>query len=607
MRPMRKDMDVRDLRSDRRLISSDHDAPANDDREHSTVIRTVTVPPVFYRRGIVKNHVGTEREWRLMGWDVETVNGKPYSQQFSVDGETGEFQRATSKTIFERFLIRVKAWAKPKACNIIVAHNLPFDAQGLLHHHQHYLTNGPKHFTIQTIYGTFEWYTDRVWWASLKMANGARVRIIDTMEFIEDSLEYSAHKAGIDIGKIEKPEYLGQRQPREHEKSSFQAYGIRDAVLAWKIGREVQRVHALFDVKLSVSAASMGWRVLRHCFLKKDDHIAAIPLRVQQPSECAQHGGKVRMYVPRGKYPRVWDLDINGAYAAALCQLPSPLNGRFISVQGFETREHGVLCVTGEVQDRYGVIFDHGFHTLHGAFENVWTTTYELEEAIRSGSVKLQSCHGFIWKSRCERNPFKEFAESCYRMRTESPEHSMERVFAKSFPNAVWGKMGQVHEGERTMSTVSGRIVTNKTFTASPSYHPFFSALVSGWVRAKVHQFEQKYEAIHTATDGFMTMKEPDPADIGTGMGQLKVQCVGPLTLFDKLLYIHTDERDGSVRFSRHKYYGSLDDLRKREAELLRGDKVSYPSRKMYSVREGNRMHRNPLELVNVKKELQLT
>ena len=352
---------------------------------------------------------------------------------------------------------------------------------------------------------------------------------------------------------------------------------------------------------MAVSLAHASQRIWRHKFLQPQDRIWLPKAHAITASEAAFHGPRIRRFVPQGWYKKTWELDVNGAYAWAMAQLPSPLEGSYRWVRQVPNGEHGVICISGTTTDPRGLLLNHRGDPITGDFTEVWTTVYEVEELLRSGTLDLKSAQGYVYTSRAARNPFRAFAEHCWARKLAAAPHSFDGLAHKVMPNALWGKMGSVRSGTETANIGKDREVTiDRTHRMSQMYHPFFAALIPGMVRARMHELEEKYDALTTSTDAIRTQTRPDPADIGTTMGTLKVAQYGDCCILDDRLVYHRSATGGKARASYHGFKKDMDELL-RVAELrLAGKEATTTVRRMYSIRQAARMRsRNviPMEI----------
>jgi hypothetical protein len=160
------------------------------------------------------------------------------------------------------------------------------------------------------------------------------------------------------------------------------------------------------------------------------------------------------------------------------------------------------------------------------------------------------------------------FVEDMYAMKrfATSPE---ERLMAKLCLNSVYGKfiqkvptgresvypMFDVVDDDEQLRYRDHNMVTGG-YRAGGLYHPAIASLITGNVRAQVHRYEHKYESLMTSTDGFLSLLDPDPADIGPELGKLKVKS-GALSLWRERLYWF-DSDDGEDAWALHGFRARL-------------------------------------------------
>lgn len=557
------------------------------------MIRTISFQSNLYRSAIGKNHRGVQKHFQSCAADTETVNGQPFSIQFSFDGtmDNAEVLFVNNRDALSTFLSRLGQWAKRKHSNVCWFHNLGYDWQVLLQgQHERRFLDPRKIFTVWHDGCKIRTWSNKTWLAEVKFPNGRNVHIRDTMTFLEDSLEGAAITCGSPVTKAERPKcQLEDRQPTPSEMPGFLDYAKRDPVMTWHIAEQILDHHKKHDIMLSVSMAHSWSRIFRHRYLKPSDTIQRPKPWMLDAATLSFHGGKVALHAGRkpGWYKKTWELDVNGAYAFAMRNLPNPLAGDYRTVrENPGPGAHGLLCITGSTNDKYGIIFDHRGRAIRGKFQRTWATTYEVEEGLKSRTLHLSSVFGFVYESRTEtRNPFRSFVDDCWKAKEQAPDPSFARVAAKAGPNTVYGKMWSAYsEGEMAQRTPGGDIVMVKQYRPSQMWHPFFASLITGRVRALIHHYERKYEAIHTATDAIKTQMAPDPADITPELGKLKVAAYGRCLILAPRLCYHEDPKAPKPSF--HNFHADLKTLLKVAGIVLRGKTATYLGRKSYSLRE---------------------
>src|SRR5690606_32487515 len=90
--------------------------------------------------------------------------------------------------------------------------------------------------------------------------NNKRILIVDSFLWFQGSLARAAELFCPDLPKLTRPEGLGERLFTMRDEE-FCAYAMRDAEVAYHIGKAVQRIHEEFDIRQSVSLADMSAKI----------------------------------------------------------------------------------------------------------------------------------------------------------------------------------------------------------------------------------------------------------------------------------------------------------------------------------------------------------
>jgi hypothetical protein len=544
------------------------------------VIKNVYYPQHILKLGITKNHKGIEPEWNVGAADTETVNGVPNTLQLCWNGGKPIVLRVTPDDILDVFVFYVEQWAKRGTVNVVYFHNLKFDLQALLYRPDHrvFFGGAKRDFIVpirrkdgqpamhhekaddalspDELYSAYlHAFCDKTWFARLKLSERRRVHLTDTNAFFKMTLKAAAELVGSPVEKLERPEGLGQvdlsGQP------AFEEYIRADVLAQYHVGNAVYRLHEEHDIRHSVSLPQLAARILRHKFFREGDSIAFPPVEIARSCELSYHGGKNQMIRKEdgswaaGFYDKVWEVDINSAYTAAMRDLPSMLKGSWRSVDAFVPGSDGVFFVDGEVNCPYGVIFTHDFQRVEGMFQGLWITSYEIDSALATGCLKIHRAHGYVWEATSTYSPFREFAEHFWdekaRWTAIEGKGGLHTKMAKLYPNSTYGKcvsaildpdLGELEVGADLNSACEN------VFRASGLYNPAIATLITGRVRGTyLHTHEHKWKSIHSSTDSIKTQMDPtgDPA-LGKGLGQWSVEVYGRCMLLRPKLYIHEAE-----------------------------------------------------------------
>jgi hypothetical protein len=123
-------------------------------------------------------------------------------------------------------------------------------------------------------------------------------------------------------------------------------------------------------------------------------------------------------------------------------------------------------------------------------------------------------------------------------------------------------------------------------YEAGGLYHPPIASLITGYVRAKIHRLEHRYDALMTSTDGFFALRKPDPADMGNHLGGLTVEH-GHLTIWRERLYAF---RSGGnvVKQALHGFRGDLKALLRMP---LKPGSYEYVAQQMMTLKMATKRH----------------
>ena len=409
--------------------------------------------------------------------------------------------------------------------------------------------------------------------------------------------------------KLKKPDNLGTKKFRMND-DKFYAYAMRDAEVAYHIGKSVQSLIQEFDIRQPVSLADMAAKIFRHHYLKytipqPSSVVVSVPLN-------SYHGGKNNV-VPDaapGWHLDVTAMDISSAYPYAMAQLPSMSlkNGykrykRTLNIKSL-VPPLGVYQVTGEAVDcDWPVIFEHAFQPIRGKFKQVWIQGIELNEAISSGEVKVQVIRGHYYDEERDgkTSPFKGYCDDFYH-RKQTEANPVQRHMYKLILNSVYGKFIQTHKQSRIIYTDcdSGETVESHDVIAGGMFHPFIASAITAHTRAYIHQLEHAHKALHTATDGIYTKYKRIrrvPMAPKSGLGSLEIEARGDLVLMRNkcyILYSKTGKLKSQYfkgkrieKFAKHGFQGTVYDLERLIAHNKRKYTVMRPNRLKESLKRG--------------------
>lgn len=537
----------------------------------------------------------------VAGIDSETNEGPPITLQvFSGDQPSlTKLLWVDEKDCADKLLRHLSLRCKPGNLYVFYGHYLPFDFASffwpqladIVKRRDSTFDFTYRDWHIRGVYGTPTF-------AHLESGD-RRVMIVDAWSWFRCSLAKAADLVCPELPKLERMADLGKRAFKKTD-SAFVDYAMRDAEVSYRVGKTIDAMHERYDLSQSVSVADMAARIFRKHYV--EDPICRTGPQITQAAVLSYHGGKNNMLgdaAPAWHRP-VTSYDISSAYPYAMTQLPSfTKNNCFGSVRVFPPRSRkvpdiGIYRISGRVADcAWPSLFGHDFKPLRGRFENVWVHGYELNEALRTGEVRLSAVSGYIYD--VERDPgqptaFSKFVREFYDLKSsaESPVH---RFLYKVILNSISGKFIQTRDVEVDLD---GKIVVERH--ASGLFHPFIASSITAHTRATIHRLEHHASALHTATDGiFAPGKARHDFDFAPkkGLGSISVEAEGELCLLrNKCYLLQTRSNVGYPSFYRkgwhtaklamHGFQGSP----KQFEELIFNDRRKYSVERPYRLRE---------------------
>lgn len=474
---------------------------------------SLTLPP-WVESGLRPAKRGSKVNRIIYGGDTETCRGLPMTLQFySEDIACSEIFFVNESDAMERFL----KWCgslKTDTQHVIYIHNLEFDIVELFWSKKIKLIGEGGSGDFEFRHG--KWNISGVfggpYFAKITDGHHRMIYLIDTFSWFRGSL---ANAAGIfcpNLPKLKRVEGIGEKLFKKSD-ANFVDYAMRDAVIAYHIGKAIDAFHARYDIGQSVSVADMASRIFRRKFLTYE-----IPLpsrEIVDAAFAAYHGGKNNITAAPGWYEDVNALDISSAYPWVMREQPAYSNVKLY--RAFRAKagtkvfpEHGVYCVNGTAKKTpYPVIFSHAFKPLTDCdVSDVWVQGYELNEAIASGDFKCGKVRGYFYDAEKDHQApaLRGYVDDFY-SRKETERDKVLRYQFKLMLNSISGKFVQTRKrGAAEFTDVdSGETVTASDLIAGGLFHPWIAAEITAKTRARIRRMEGEHKALHTATDGILT------------------------------------------------------------------------------------------------------
>ena len=492
-----------------------------------------------------------QAEHMVIGFDTETVQGKPHTLQLCNDGIDATLFYVSEWNILDTFLKYIEMTGHNKF--LVYAYYLYFDLAILFSEYIFAfrksevnldLGNG---WTAEIIYGKINFGVIK------HKQKKIEVKLIDIWAFFKGGLAKAAKDLGIPVEKMKKPSGLGERKLKSQY---FEKYAKVDAVLAFLIGTIIKDAHADYDVPISVSAPHMSSMLLKKKFMG-DTVIPFPPKDIRIASELSYHGGKNGFYTD-ASFVDCTEIDINSAYPYAMHELPG-FEGNYLRTNKWTNKLVGVWCISGHAYDKtYKPLMTHDGKPLVGNFKDVCVTGYELDVALRYGAVKVDSFTGYIWESNPDApKPFYDFVEYFYAERKNNPSGSTKEQFAKIQLNSLYGKtLSKILKDDATNEITlikgpNGKYIEDEKYLVAGSlYNPFVATLITGRARAELFKLEYDFQALHSSTDSIKTKQKNIQ---GTKeLGGFKEEVSGPCLLVRCKVYLHFNDNLELKKYATH-------------------------------------------------------
>lgn len=550
----------------------------------------------LYCREIVR-YKGIFQEQTVLVCDTETIKGKPYTIQF-FDGLKAELFYVDENNILNVYLDYVQArmcqnlsvWFFYCQFDLPIIH-YPYKSYFTLDNHQ--MGYGDFDFayvTGKTWYGNHT-YKGREWFER------------DAFQYVFRGLAKVAKDLHLTEQKLPRPSFLGERKWLTHtEQQCFERYAIADVLVLWELVYWILGLHRTYDVGLSVSLADLAGKIFRKHHVS--DCIVPTTHEVTIAALASYHGGKTECYVQGPTIvENITEYDLTSAYPYAMTRI-----GNFFDYdmqpweKGQPIFKNGVYQISANVGCGFKPLYTEEFKRTNLIREQ-WVTGWELESAINGGCLKEFSIvKGFAMISlqgKC--NGLSDYVWSFFKKKQQADQDKnvTERLSAKLFLNALYGKF---------ISRITEEVDLVETWRGGVIFHPLIATLITGFVRAYVHDIEHSCHSLHTSTDSFISFQ----TDVHEryrgidGLGGLQKQYTGDALIVRPKVYVIFDKlkRDCYHKFvldnedvlciycrakvlkaATHGFYGSIQML----LNMWKGGQTNYVVNRMIRLKEAKR------------------
>jgi hypothetical protein len=498
----------------------------------------------FQRLGIKKLLRGSKKLKIIYGFDTETLIAPPQTMQIFNPNICDHFEIVTEKSILSNFIAFLDDRCVSDYQSVFYCINLHFDMASLFYGHLEQLQSEVFDFEFEgwKISGVYS----AVCFCSFKKERYSAM-LLNASSFFAGSAEKLAKIHCPGLNKLEHPRDLGKIHYNDYtddERIHFRKYAMRDAEIAYYVGLSIEKLHLKYEIPQCVSVPQMSGRIFRKDYIDIDHEIVSPAKGYVYNAHHSYRGGKNGLYCKPGLYKNVVGLDIISAYTYAMSKLPSfSVTKNYKPIWGKREiyPEHGIYQVSGTVkQCKYPILLQKDnrdvYQPVFGEIENIWIPGPELNEGIKSGEIDIKLCYGFYYKQDGIPSPFAKFAMDFYKLKDKA-ENKIERDFYKLMTNALYGKLCETRKKVIEFSMKKNEIIGGDEFEPGPLFFPIAGSLISSYTRALIHQYEHKYNALHTSTDGIV-VKANQEFDLKPELGGLKIEFSGDALFFRNKFYI---------------------------------------------------------------------
>lgn len=436
---------------------------------------------------------------------------------------------------------------------------------------------------------TIKAFNDKRYSFTITFGNGRRViRVLDAMAFFPMSLDAAGEVIGAGR-KEKKPKAFGRKFRHD---PAFIKYAEQDARLTQELGEYIVNLHREYDVPMTSTAPAFACRTFRRQFMTGKIDMPDPDL--EQLGLWAYHGGKNGYYLNKPMdFPEVYHVDIKSAYPEAMHQLPDIERSEWFHSATYIPGKHAIWDVTGiYTKCKYRALM-HDTGWCESGLVDITTTGYELDGAIARGEFELISCDGYYLEGP-EGGALVEYVDEFYEKKRYG-KNKGEIAAAKLFLNSLYGKFFQkVAHGRVGVFDLEKQewIQTDPEqdydYTAGGLYHPPIAALITGYVRAKIHNLEHDHQSVMTSTDGFFALTPPPPEMVGEELGMLSSKR-GRLQIWRERLYVFSYKAGDKTKriVALHGWHGTVRQLMR--VPLRLGEKWEYTSTSMITLKMSTR------------------
>lgn len=513
---------------------------------------------------------------KVIGFDTETVltpEGKYLTHKFY----SAQFYCPELKiNLFTKNPYEVRCMFKHKTRGaVFLALNAEFDFSVLAK----ILVNQPVQ--LKCLYNKSRFLYGKV------INQGHAYNIYDLMNIFNG---WSLKKLGdfLNLPKMEKPEYLGQREPKTlAEQIYFKQYAMRDAEIGYKAGKWLLERFG----RITVSSPSLAFWYFNEKYKPYGLYYHAVD-PIKSKLMLTYKGGRCEAFY-RGTLPStVYAYDIVSIYPSVMINNYFPMgfygyeptteinfrNEGFAYVTVESNLQIPFLCIKHLCADKnVKLVFPNGVFKGWFTYPELRYFTHELKQKI----LKVHEAYECDQSSKY----FKDYIEEFFELKRSDKEHAS---FWKLLMTSLYGKFAQDANSPEIAITDDGQLLVGKKIDKKKinfRTNILVSAYITAYSRIKMHRLMRKLgfkNLVYTDTDSIHSLKPIK--EIGKNLGDLDYVCEGTGMYVRSKFYILND----MVKCRGMEHIFSAENVRK----LIEKNDVECMGRTLLRLRSAFRQHK---------------
>lgn len=448
-------------------------------------------------------------------------------------------------------------------------------------------------FTIETVYTP-----SKLIKAKIKDKHRHTWHIIDIFNIFP---RYSVHKLGelLKIEKLERPEYLGKREPTKDEMEYFVKYAMRDSEIAYYSARMI--IDEFGKLKPTLPSLSMS------IFRKHDNQMqfwkqpeASTHLKIKN----SLRGGRVESFCRGTIYDDIFAYDIRSLYPSMMYYGIFPdVNYEPEIKTSIDLEREGVALVTIQQDNNLPPLpIKHELKNIglrlifpNGIIKD-WFTYPELRYLENFGYGKIKQVHEAI-EYKKSFNPFQKWIKFLFDKRAEYLKQGSEKAeLYKLMMNSLYGKFAQNLACGIYQLKNNEIIKVSETSGISKNTHFIIASYITAQGRLKLHRFmmtNKGDDILYCDTDGFLSTKNNYPVNdsLGNLTNRNFNQALNLTTLLRAKMYILNDKIVFKGLFQDKNYKLTGDQMR---LKIMNND-MSFGHNILLKPRQALHMNKEPL------------